>query len=115
MIYIAKEKDIGENCGSCRFYNRETMRCIADGRIDTDIIKDENMTMYRPYECPFRYYDAQVNQIIKRFQDMTEEETKGWFEGADFTARRYVELEEERSRFVESLNRRKNGDSDVAD
>lgn len=102
MILLMKEKDLGRGCASCRFIDtlETTAKCIADERVC--VYKNGEINTYRPYGCPFRYYDHSINQFINRFQGMTEEETKGWFKGADHQARRQWLLEKERDRFVQS-------------
>ena len=96
MIMLIKEKDKGKGCLTCRFRNGE--KCIADERVD--IHRNGEIDKYRPYCCPFRYYESECKPICKCFDGMTEEETKGWFEGADWFARRYVRLEMERDNYT---------------
>ena len=98
MIYLAKEKDIGKGCRDCRF--RINDKCIADERVDI-YQKDGELNRYRPYCCPFRYFDSEMRQCVQRFDGMTEEETKGWFEGADNVHKKFIRLEKERDRYVE--------------
>lgn len=102
MIMLMKEKDLGRGCASCRFLNmlKTTAECTADERVC--VYSKGEINEYRPYECPFRYYDSKISPITEQFHGMTKEETKGWFEGADHQARRYAELEEKRDRFVQS-------------
>ena len=102
MILLMKEKDLGEGCASCRFLNtlKTKAECTVDERVC--VYKDGEIDIYLPYCCPFRYYDSKITPIVEQFHGMTKEETKGWFEGADYQARRYAELEENRDRFVQS-------------
>lgn len=100
LIYLAQEKEIGKGCRDCRFLNdlKEKAECIADERVN--VYDDNGISQYRPYCCPFRYYTDKVEPITKRFDGMTDEETAGWFKGADFQARRYAELEIERDNYI---------------
>ena len=98
MIFLAKEKDIGKGCYECRFCTGE--KCMADERVN--VYRNGELSKCRPYCCPFRYFDSEISQITDRLDQMTKEETKGWFKGADFEHRRYIALEEERDRFVAS-------------
>lgn len=102
MILLMKEKDLGKGCASCRFLNmlKTKAECTVDERVC--VYKDGEINIYRPYCCPFRYYDSKITPIVEQFHGMTKEETKGWFEGADYQARRYAELEDNRDRFVQS-------------
>lgn len=100
MILLMKEKDIGTGCDNCRFFNAESEECIADERVN--VYRNGKISDNRPYSCPFRYYTDHVPPIVERFSGMTKEETKGWFLGADFEARHYARLEEERDRYVKS-------------
>lgn len=109
MIFLSKSKDIAHGCRSCRFRTTENT-CLADPRVSIFDKKDD-INEFRPYCCPFRYFDECCPQIIKKFEGMTEEETKGWFEGADSVYKRYCRLEDERYRYVESLQK-KNGGQD---
>ena len=113
MILLMKEKAIGEGCKDCRFLNnlKKTAECIADERIC--VYSKGEINKYRPYECPFRYYDSEIKPICKRFDGMTEEETKGWFEGANFEHKRYVELEERRHSFARSESYQKYAEDDL--
>ena len=103
MIYLAKEKEIGKGCRDCRFLNdlKEKAECIADSRVD--VYDGEEVDQYRPYTCPFRYYEDHVDQITKRLDGMTEEKTEAWFAGANRQAQRYVDLENDRDRYVKYL------------
>ena len=108
MIFLAREKDLGNGCKTCRFRIGE--ECIADKRVDihdNDDLKDNptEINEYRPYHCPFRYFDKAITPITNRFHGMTEEETKGWFKGADREHKRYIRLEKERDKNVESWYR----------
>lgn len=112
MILLMKEKAIGKGCKDCRFLNnlKKTAECIADERVC--VYRDGQINNHRPYSCPFRYYTDQVFPITKRFDMMTEEETAGWFKGADFEARHYARLEEDRNRFVASKAYRESHEED---
>lgn len=97
MIMLAKEQDIGRGCASCRFLLDG--KCMADERVS--VFRDGEIDTHRPYCCPFRYYDKEIRPITSKFDKMTVEETKGWFEGMDFDHKRYIRLEEERSRYAD--------------
>lgn len=107
MILLIPEKKLvgdicGDGCRHCRFLNtllKNRAECICDERIN--VYRDGKISDYRPYECPLRYY-TDVRPITNRFDGMTEEETKGWFEGAQAEHENYKRLEEERDRFVGS-------------
>lgn len=108
MILLAKEKDIGIGCTSCRFLDKskEKAVCIADSRVCV-YHDDGSVIEHRPYTCPFRYFDDNTKQNISKFYGMTEEETKGWFEGMDSIVYKYINLEEKRDMYVKykmSLN-----------
>lgn len=100
MIFLAKEKDIGKGCADCHF--RFGSECLADKRVDVFKFEGDSyeINKYRPYKCPFRYFDTECRQICKRLNGKTEEETKGWFDGADSVYKHYVRLEEERDRYI---------------
>ena len=105
MILLMKEKDLvgdkwGDGCCHCRFLNTLKTRaeCICDERVD--VYRDGKLSDHRPYFCPFRYY-TDVSPITDRFDGMTEEETKGWFEGAAAEHEHYKRLEIERDRYVD--------------
>lgn len=106
MILLMKEKDLvgdkwGGGCRHCRFLNTLKTRaeCICDERVN--VYRDGKLCDHRPYECPFRYY-TDVSPITDRFDGMTVEETKGWFEGAQSEHTNYVALEEKRASYVQS-------------
>ena len=101
MILLAKESEIGNGCRDCRYLNNLKIKaeCICDDRIS--VYKDGKIYEHRPYECPFRYY-TDVRQITKQLHNMSEAETKGWFNGAQYEHENYKRLEEERDRFVGS-------------
>lgn len=115
MILLMKEKDLGEGCASCRFLEtlKKEAECLADERVC--VYRKGEINEYRPYSCPFRYYTDQVFPIAKRFNMMTEEETAGWFKGADFQARHYARLEEERDRYVQSKTYQKYTEDEYPD
>lgn len=106
MILLMTEKNLvgdkwGDGCRHCRFLNtlKERAECICDERIS--VYRNGEISDHRPYECPFRYY-TDVSPITDRFDGMTEEETKGWFEGAAGEHEHYKRLEKERDSFVGS-------------
>ena len=109
MILLAKESQIGTGCKSCRFRNED--KCIVDERVE--ICRDGEIEHYRPYCCPFRYWSTKYDPICKCFNNMTEEETKGWFRGADWVAKHYTELEKERDSYTDYRQKRKNGSFEV--
>lgn len=120
MIFIAKEKDIGNGCICCRF--RLGNVCTADERVDIHEPGDpDEINEYRPYGCPFRHFDSAIRPIIDRFNGMTTEETAGYFKGADHEHRRYIRLEKERDRYVSANARERaiqaviKGDEDDGD
>lgn len=106
MILLMQEKKmVGEGwvdgCRNCRFLNTLKVKaeCICDERVN--VYRDDEISDHRPYECPFRYY-TDVSPITDRFDGMTVEETKGWFEGAAAEHENYKRLEMERDEFVGS-------------
>lgn len=104
MIFLAKEKDIGTGCKHCRF--RYLDRCMADENVDVYSTENpDQINEYRPYQCPFRHFDSQIDPITDRFYGMTTDETRGYFRGADYEHKRYIRLEEERAAFAESSYR----------
>ena len=112
MILLMPEKKLvgekwGDGCRNCRFLrfrnadNPPGIRgeCICDERVN--VYRDGQLSDHRPYECPFRYY-TDVSPITDRFDGMTKEETKGWFEGAAAEHENYKRLEMERDEYVGS-------------
>ena len=112
MIMLMKESNLGRGCADCRFLNtfKTTAECTVDERVC--VYSNGEIDKHRPYSCPFRYYTDQVFPITKKFHMMTEEETAGWFKGADFEARHYARLEEERDKYVQSKTYQKNVEDD---
>ena len=102
MIMLMQEKDLGEGCASCRFLNmlKTTAECTADERVS--VYRKGQINEYRPYTCPFRYYDAEIKPVCKRFDGMTEDETTGFIEGADSEHKKYISLEERRDKYTEA-------------
>ena len=102
MIMLMKESDIGKGCRDCRFLNdlKKKAECIADNHIS--VYRNGKIDTRRPYECPFRYFDKEIRQIVEQFDGMTVDETRGWFDGANHEHTHYVRLEEERESFVSS-------------
>lgn len=98
-IFLTKDADIGRGCSKCRFCIND--KCLADDRVDTHKESGE-LRDHTPYACPFRYFDSEIPQITKQLHGMTEEETKGWFRGANHEHKKYVQLEQRRDAFVES-------------
>lgn len=113
LIFLSKDKDVAHGCKTCRFLTKEET-CVADNRVNTKD-KDGKTHEYRPYCCPFRFFDEECRQIVKRFDGMTEEETKGWFEGADWVYKHYVRLEKERDSYVDYLINVKGADKEDED
>ena len=106
MILLMTEKNLvgdkwGDGCRHCRFLNtiKERAECICDERIN--VYRNGKISDHRPYECPFRYY-TDTRPIVKRFDGMTVEETKGFFEGDHQEYEHYTQLEKERDSFVRS-------------
>lgn len=114
MILLMQEKRMvgdtwGDGCRHCRFLNtlKNKAECICDERVS--VYRNGKISDHRPYECPFRYY-TDIKPITNRFDDMSEEETKGWFDGAQAEHENYKRLEEERDRFVGSETYRMRGE-----
>lgn len=106
MILLMPEKKLvgenwGDGCRNCRFLNTFKVKaeCICDERVN--VYWDDEISDHRPYACPFRYY-TDVRPITDRFDGMTVEETKGWFEGAMEEHEHYKRLEKERDEYVGS-------------
>ena len=99
MILLAKEKEIGTGCANCKFMQED--KCLIDERVSIKT-EDGEVNQFRPYVCPFRYFESEVRQITNCMHGMTPEETKGWFEGADHEHKHFIELEMNRDRFVAS-------------
>ncbi len=110
MILLMTEKNLvgekwGDGCRNCRFLtpikstDGDGWFCLCDERVN--VYRDGKLSDHRPYECPFRYY-TDVSPITDRFDGMTVEETKGWFEGAAAEHENYKRLEKERDEYVGS-------------
>lgn len=99
-IFLTKDADIGRGCNKCKFCINN--KCLADDRVNTHKESGE-LYDHAPYTCPFRYFDSEIPQITKQLHGMTEEETKGWFRGADHEHKKYVDLEQKRDAYVTFL------------
>ena len=116
MILLMQEKKLvgekwGDGCHNCRFLNTLKTRaeCICDERVN--VYRNGKVSDHRPYACPFRHY-TDTRPITDRFDGMTKEETKGWFEGAHHEYEHYTGLEKQRDAFVGSETYRRMQEDD---
>lgn len=100
MILLMKEKDLGKGCASCRFLNmlKTTAECTVDERVC--VYDKGEIDEYRPYCCPFRHYESEIKPVCKQFHGMTEDETKGFVNGADSEHKKFIKLEERRDSYT---------------